>query len=63
MVVNAANVLLNLKTAVGSRKSAQPVSSINSSTLKYVSFLDTARLDELFDHTATSWYLKTGRLG
>jgi hypothetical protein len=29
----------------------KPVPSINSSALKKMSFSDTARLDELFDHT------------
>jgi len=32
-------------------KKSLPVPSINSSTLKHLGVLDTARLDELFDHT------------
>jgi len=39
------------------------VSFLNASTLKDVSFLDTAKLDKCFDHTATSWYFKTDQLG
>ncbi|MEE9232760.1 MAG: hypothetical protein V3U07_04845, partial [Nitrospirales bacterium] len=33
-----------------------PVPSINSSALKYLSFSDTARLDEFFDHTGIEFH-------
>ena len=40
--------------ALGKRLGKQAVPSMKSSALKYLSFLDTTRLDEFFDHTRSS---------
>jgi len=47
------NLALRQQLAVLNRSAKRPVPSINSSALKYLSFSDTTKPHEFFDHTGT----------